>query len=100
MVNAFSGNEGYARNEVFAATTSSQTLSPAQDRQTFTIRNSGTAAETLTISFGQSKATALAGIVLTNGQAYTESNSEGFECWSGDIQVIVSSNCNVSIFER
>ena len=90
----------YARNEIFSATTTSQQISPPKIRNVLFIRNSGTSGELITLTFGETIAIANQGIVLSNGQFYVESNSEGFTTWTGPIQIIASATTAISIMER
>lgn len=71
-------------------------------RKLYSIRNSSTGAQVITIFPANNlPAVALKGIVLSPGQIYYESNSEGFECWQGQVQAIGSAvGGQVSIFER
>lgn len=91
--------------DLITVNNTSQTILPNAElsgRKLFSIRNSSTGAQVITIYPANNRSvTALSGIVLSVGQTYVESNSEGFECWQGQVQAIASAiGGQVSIFER
>lgn len=89
---------------VSVGTTSTTIIPTAENvkRKLYSIRNSSTGAQIITIFPANFiPVVALKGIPLSPGQAYFESNSEGFECWQGQVQAISSAaGGQVSIFER
>jgi len=95
----YDGNEQYVRNEVFAATATSQVVCQPNFRSVLYFRNND-AAQVVTLAFGSSVAVANYGVVLQPGQAYIESNSEGFQTYTGTVSIIATGNANVSVMER
>jgi hypothetical protein len=93
-------NESSA-NTAFTATTSSKELRPqviGQVRRTqLIITNIG--AGTLTVTKGDVPAVANNGIILSQNQAYIESDDGGFRCWQGSIQCVASGSLNVTVVE-
>jgi hypothetical protein len=72
-------------------------------RKVFAVRNSASNGAVLTVHMGSNVAVALAGIVLTAGQSFTDSDSEGYKCWKGEVQAIMDRagpGGLVSLFER
>lgn len=92
-----------ARNALITAiTTTSQIASPelTQERKVISIRNSSTGTQEITVSLG---VVAVAGVgqVLLPGDTWIDSNSEGYKCYQGTINVISSAAAaQVSIIER
>lgn len=81
--------------------TSSVQISQAKPRKVLYIRNSSSGSQNITIVLGNIEAVDKKGIVLSPGQAYTDSSQAGYKCWGGQIQAISSSaSGKVSIFER
>lgn len=74
----------------------------AEERQQLVVRNSSTGGQVITLFPANNQvAVANKGIVLSVGQAWVEANSEGFECWQGEIQAISNSaSGQVSLFVR
>ena len=79
-----------ARNDLVTASTTPVLIAQRQpERVAIYIVNTGT--QNVTISKGAGSVTAGAGIVLNaGGGAFSESDSESFKCFKGDIFAIVS----------
>lgn len=97
----------FSRNSLISVTTTSRILCdqrfPTIPRKVLYVRNSGTAGELVTVHFGKDSAAVLnTGITLKNGESYVESNSEGFECWQGQVSAIsdAAGGVSVSLMER
>ncbi len=91
-----------SRNETVAVGTTSVVVFSSQKKRTeFTAYNSSTGGQTITLNFGSKAAVALAGIVLSAGQAFASSNSENFLCFQGVITAISSAAAGqLSVLER
>lgn len=71
------------------------------NRKVLFLRNSSTGGQDITIALSDGAAVANEGIVLSPGQAYTESTSESFQCWDGKVQAIASGvGAVLSVFVR
>ena len=72
---------------------------PARTR--FALKNVSTAAQVITISFGQGKTpVAGEGIVLNVGEMVADSDNIGYECFKGEINAIASAaGGTLAIFE-
>ena len=80
--------------------TSSVNVLPDQKRVLYSIVNSSTGGQVITLNLGR-VAVAGAGIVLAPGQAWVDSNGEGYECYQGPIQAIASgAGGAASVFAR
>jgi len=90
------------RNDTVAVdNTSLRVCQPNSGRSVFVLRNSSAGGQIITIAQGNVAVVAEKGIVLTPGQAYSETNGEGFQAWKGEIQAIASAAGGVlSVFER
>jgi hypothetical protein len=76
-------------NKTVTVGTSSILISQKQKRKTIYIRNTSTTAQVITIALDNfSAAVANQGIVLAPGEYFSDSNSEGYKCWHGDIKAI------------
>ena len=85
---------------VVAVGTTSLTILQDQKRMLYTITNTSTGGQTITLNMGHI-AIANIGIVLSPGQSWVDSNSEGYECYQGPIQAIASAAAGqVSISAR
>lgn len=81
--------------------TSQNVLVKKFNRKVFTLRNSSTGGQTITINIGMNPAILNEGIVLSPGQSYVENTSESFECWTGEVQAISDiAGAVLSVFER
>jgi len=81
---------------------SAQLINPSS-RKLFYLRNSSlNAADIITISLsGNTAAIANQGIVLKQGDIYSESSQSGFEVWQGQINAIcATANGKLSVVER
>lgn len=94
------------RNEQVSVGTSAVNLvfraSPSP-RSVFTIRNISAAANRvyLMLSDTQAASTITGGIILDQGDAYSESNSEGFKAWQGNISAVASAaGATLAVMER
>ena len=88
------------RNNIAAVGTDAVLLSPAHGRNEIVITNTSSAAQVITVSFGD-VAIAGAGVVLQPNSVYFSSNSAGFNVFQGDIFVIANgASGQVSVFER
>jgi len=54
---------------------------------------------TVTVAKGDAPAVVNEGIVLIQNQAYIESDSDGYNCWQGAIQIVASGNGSVAVTE-
>jgi len=88
------------RNDSFSATTSSAEALPerAGRRLAFVI-TPVTAGVTIFIGKGPVAVATNTGIPVQVNQNYVESNSEGFQCWQGPIQILGSGAGTVAISE-
>lgn len=77
-------------------------VSQAKKRKCFYLRNISLGGQIINIALSNTiPATTTAGILLNPNDTYTESNSEGFECWSGKITAIGSAaGGTLAVFER
>jgi len=90
-----------SRNEKVTVGTSSVQIAPARKRRVILIRNTSTGTQRITVCMGFKEAVEDEGIVLEPGELFSDSNSEGYECWQGVITAISdSSGGQLSIFER
>jgi hypothetical protein len=81
--------QNFARNESLTVGTSEVMLSGKRARKTIYLRNTSTGGQVITIVFDDFNAAVLGkGIILAPGEFITESTTEGYECWSGDIKGI------------
>ena len=94
--------QNYARNVSLTVGVAEVNISPKRERKSIYIRNTSTAAQVITLAFDNINAvTAGVGIVLAPGEYITESTTEGYECWNGDIKAIASAAGGaVSIMEQ
>lgn len=67
----------------------SKTILTDQKRVLYTVINTSTGGQLITLNLGK-VAVSGAGIVLSPGQSWVDSNSEGYECYQGPIQAIAS----------
>lgn len=94
------------RNESVLVAASSKVLSEARNgvnpRKNIVIRNtSPNAADIITINLGYTPATAGAGIVLNQNEAYSDSTESDYESYQGVITAIcATANGKVAIYER
>lgn len=94
--------QNYARNEVVTVGATQVLISPKRERKVIYIRNTSTAAQVVTIAFDNVNAVvAGTGIILAPGEYITESTTQGFKCWNGDIKAIASAaGATLSIMEQ
>lgn len=94
------------RNEEVLVTATSKTLSEARNelnpRKSIIIRNtSAAAADVITVNLGYTPATAGAGIILKQNEAFSDSSENGYESYQGVITIIcATANGKVAIYER
>jgi hypothetical protein len=91
-----------SRVDSVAVGTSVVTVSAANRRSMFILRNSSSAGQIISITLSNNiNAATGSGIVLNAGDSYAESNSEGFKTWSGKITAIASAaSGTLAITER
>lgn len=103
-----SGIQDSVRNEQLTVTNSSQVVAQPRNEQNkrkmISFRNTADDdTKIITIHLGQGVAVANQGIVLRRYEAYTDSNSEGYECHQGTITAIcavASATADLSVVER
>jgi len=79
------------RNDTVTVGATSVLVSQKQARKVIYIRNVSTAAQVITLALDNfNNATANKGIVLAPGEFFSDSNSEGYKCWDGDIKAIAT----------
>ena len=91
------------RNDVVSVDNNSTLISAATKRVVYHIKNiSANADEVITLHFGSQPAIATYGVVLNPGDSCTDSNSEGYLCYQGDIYAIcaVAGPGSLAVFER
>lgn len=93
------------RNESVTISTTSQQVSNPRDndnmRVVLLIRNISGNGNRATISLGEKIATANTGLILEDGESFTDSSDSGYICHQGGVQAIGSAAATVlSIFER
>lgn len=93
----------YTNNQVVAVTTASVEVLPTcagrKRRTGFLITNTTTGSDVVTIAKGDVAAIAGSGIILSPSLNYAESNSEGFLCWQGAVQVVSTGSHNIAVVE-
>ena len=95
----FRGDTEYVRNALISIKTTSTKIANARPRQLLYFRNNGS--NNITIHFGKGLAVANEGIVLKSGATYSESNSEGFQVYTGTITAIAETGTtNLAVVER
>jgi len=73
----------------------------AQKRKEFSLVNTSTGGQIISLTFGMKAAVALTGIVLSPGQTYIASDDSGFKCYEGPISAIASAaGATIAIFVR
>lgn len=66
-------------------------ISGIKPRKLIYIRNTSAAAQVLTIAFDNfNPAVAGSGIILSAGEAVTDSTTAGYKCWGGKISAVAS----------
>lgn len=77
-------------------------ISGKRRRKSIYLRNVGTDGSRISVSFSNSDTPADgSGIVINQNEFIIDSNSEGYECWNGDIKAICSTaNGSLSVMER
>lgn len=96
-----SSTQYLVRNDLITVGTASVNIAEGVPRQAIVIRNSSTAAQEITLNLGFNVAVANKGIVLKAGESFTDSTSEGYVCYQGQITAIASAaNGQVSVMER
>ena len=95
------GNELSINKSEVVGTTSVK-ISHPKFRKGYSIRNVSTAGQIISIVLSNNDAAvANSGIVLSVGENFIDSNSEGYECWTGAISAISSAaSGSVAIMER
>lgn len=94
------------RNEEFIVGNTSKTLSDSRNqinpRKVIVIRNTSTvASDVVTVNLGYTPATAGAGIVLRQNEAFCDSGEKDYFSYQGVITIIGNSaTCKVSVYER
>ena len=91
----------YSRNVNVTVGATSINISPKKKRKTIYIRNISTAAQVVTIALDNvNEAVAGVGVILSPGEYFVESSSDGYIAWSGDINAVASAaGAVVSILE-
>jgi hypothetical protein len=105
MVDFVSAMEEPTRNESVIISTSSIGIADrrtiANPRKVILVRNISGNGNRATIYMSNAIATANTGIILEDGESFTDSTGEGYSCHQGSIQAIGSAAATVlSIFER
>lgn len=92
------------REEQLTIGTTSQVIATpriATKRKTILIRNTSSTDKTISISFGSKKAENGKGIILKQNESFSDSTSEGYEAYNGQINAICdTSDGQIAIFER
>jgi hypothetical protein len=92
-----------ARNVLVSVGTASVQVSPppVAERKVYSIINSSSGGQVITVNLGFQAAVANQGVVLQPGQAWVDSSGEGYKCFQGPITAISSAaSGQVSIMER
>ena len=91
----------YSRNVTVTVGATSLNISPKKKRKTIYIRNISTTAQVVTIALDNvNEAVAGVGVILSPGEYFVESTSEGYSAWNGDIKAVASAaGAVVSIME-
>jgi hypothetical protein len=105
MVDFLSALEEPTRNDSLTISTSSVSVADRRTnlnpRKVVLIRNISGNGNRATIFMSSLVATANQGIVLEDGESFTDSSDSGYQCHQGSIQAIGSAaNTVLSIFER
>jgi len=81
--------------------TTSINISPKKKRKTVYIRNISTGAQVVTIALDNVNVAVVGvGVVLSPGEYFVESSSDGYNAWTGDIKAVASAaEAMVSIME-
>ena len=91
----------YSRNDMATIGASSVKIAEAVERQGYTITNTSTGGQTITINLGFNAAEAGKGIPLSPGQAWVDSDGGGYLCHRGVITAVSSAaGGTVAIMER
>lgn len=78
-------------NKVVTIGTASVLIAGKSAKKVIYLRNTSTAAQVITLAFDNiNAAVAGTGIILAPGEYLSDSNSEGYEAWNGDIKAIAS----------
>ena len=90
-----------AYNSTITVGATSVKASLAKNRKSYVFRNSSTGGQVITLAFSNfSPAVANNGIVLQAGQFVADSNSQGYFCWSGEVQAIADgAGATLSVME-
>lgn len=98
MTDMFSGSRNVA---ITVDATSLQVADVNYGRKVLYMRNSSTGGQLISITMGTTAAILNAGITLSTGQNFADSNSEGYTVWTGQVQAISSAAGGIlSLFER
>lgn len=95
-----------ARNDLVTIGTTSTIASFARQvdqmpRRAYTIRNTSTGGQVITVNLGLSQAVANNGIVLNPNESFSDSSETGYECFQGTITAISDlADGKLSIMER
>jgi hypothetical protein len=94
--------QNYARNVSLTVGVTEVNISPKKERKSIYIRNTSTSAQIITLAFDNINAvTAGVGVVLAPGEYITESTTEGYNAWNGDIKAIANAaGGTVAIMEQ
>lgn len=92
----------YTRNDTLTIATSNTVVSlKTFARQEINYKNTSTAGEIISLTLGPQPAVALQGIVLNPGDAYSDSTTEGHNCYAGVVNAIASAGtATLAINER
>lgn len=89
-------------NTTVTVGTANTIVSYDKERIAFSLRNTSTGGQVITVKIGtEGDTVANTGIVLNPNEIVTDSNSEGYPCWAGLIQAVSSAaGGTLAIFER
>ena len=94
------------RNEQVSVTTSSSNIASLGEgtsrRTAIVLTNvSNNVADVISVALGGKAAVAGEGVILAKGASFTDSDSEGYQCYQGNIQAIcATANGLLAIMER
>jgi hypothetical protein len=94
--------QNFARNEIVTVGATEVLISGKKNRKVIYLRNTSTAGQVITLAFDNINATVAGrGIILAPGEFTTESTTQGYKCWNGDIKAIASAaGATLSVMEQ
>jgi hypothetical protein len=94
--------QNYARNEVITVGATQVLISGKKNRKVIYMRNTSVGGQVITIALDNINAvTAGRGIILAPGEFTTESTTQGYKCWNGEIKAIASAaGATLSVMEQ